>query len=127
MRIEIAGFPANLYLEQVTIPAGTAVSEMVATQGMALVGIIMPGTWTAAAIGFKACASGNPSNLLYVYDSGGNPITTVVSTSRHVAFPMTDALFAPYLQIASVTAGSVTAVNQVAAAVLLLLFRRYLN
>lgn len=127
MNLQISGFPANLYLEQVTIPAGTAVSEPIATQGMALVGIIMPGTWTAAALGFKACVSGNPSNLLPVYDSGGNPITCLASTSRYIAFPMTDAMFGPYLQIASVTTATVTAVNQVAEAVILLLFRRYLN
>jgi hypothetical protein len=121
------GAPSNLTAQSVIIPAGTAVSEVLCTEGKAVVGLIMPAAWTAASIGYKTCLSGAPVELVPVYDSGGNPITTVVAASRHVAFPQTDAIFAPYIQFASVTDKTVTAVNQIAAATIIVLLRKYLN
>lgn len=125
--INMAGTPGNLFARQVTIAAGTAVSEIISTQGQALVGIIMPAAWTAANIGYQTCISGRSNDLLNVYDAGGNPSQTVVSTSRHIAFPTSDAIFVPFLALTSMAAGTVTPVNQVAAAVIILLFRNFLN
>lgn len=124
---KLMGFPDNLSAMSVTIPNGASVSEMIATQGRALVGIVMPAAWTAAAIGYKVCLSGNAADLLPVYDSGGNAMTTSAAASTHIAFPTSDAIFAPFLQIASVTAATATGVNQGADRTLLLLFRSFLS
>jgi hypothetical protein len=125
---EIKGSPHNLRLEEVTIPAGASLAtEMIATQGMAIVGIIMPAAWTTADIGYNACASGNAGELQPVTDAGGNYITTAVSASKSVAFPQTDAIFWPFIQISSVQTKSATAVTQSAAAVVQLLLRKFLN
>lgn len=120
------GNPQNLIAQSVTIASGDSVSEMISAQGLALVGVVMPATWTAAAIGFKACLTGNIADLQTVYDSGGNvegtPANAVQATT--IAFPSSDALFFPFLQITSVVAGSATPTTQGAARVLILLFRR---
>ncbi len=123
----VAGSPGNLNAQSVTIPAGAAVSERISTQGRALVGIIMPGTWTAADIGYQACLSGNDGDMRNIYDSGGAAMTTPVGVNRHVAFPTPDAIFVPYLRLTSVITVTVTPVNQVAAATIILLFRSFLN
>ena len=124
---EIKGFPHNLRQEEVTIAAGASVSEMIATQGEAIVGIIMPAAWTAADIGYAACASGNPGDLLPVMDSGGNYITTICAASKFIAFPQTDAIFAPFIQVSSVQTKTATGVTQSVAAVIQLILRKYLN
>lgn len=111
----------------VTIPAGASVSEMISTQGEALVGVIMPAAWTAAALGYAACLSGNVADLLSVYGSGGTAMTTVAAAATHIAFPTSDSIFVPFLQIRSVTADTATGVAQAAAATIILLFRKFLN
>lgn len=125
--IQISGSPSNLFARKVTIPNGAAVSEMISTQGMALVGIIMPGAWTAAALGYQTCISGNKADLLSVYDAGGNAATTLAAASTHIAFPTSDAIFTAYLAITSVTAATTTGVNQGAARDIILLFRNFLS
>lgn len=129
MDYNIAGFPANMVAQSVTIPAGTAVSEMIATQGMSLVGLIMPAAWTAANIAFAVCVTGNANDLQQVYSNGGQPEYAVVAASHPVAFPTPDALKFPFLQILSVAGptDNVTPVNQVAAAKLILVFSKYLS
>lgn len=124
---KIIGYPDNLNAISVTIPNGTAVSEMFATQGRALVGILLPAAWTAAAIGFKTCLSGNVSDLVPVYSSGGTPMTSLANASTFIAFPTSDAIFSAFLQLASVTADTTTGVNQGADRTIVLLFRSFLN
>lgn len=128
--IQIPGFPDNLVLKQVTILNGASASEIIPTQGLALVGIRTPATWTAADIGYKAgIQSANAAALVTVYNGGGIAYTTVATASKHIAFPTSDALFVPFLQIQSVVAGggSVTPANQAQDTVLLLLFRKFLS
>lgn len=122
----IKGNPQNLIAQSVTIVSGASVSEMISAQGLALVGVVMPAAWTAAAIGFKACLTGNIADLQTVYDAGGNPEGAVAAAVQGttIAFPSSDALFFPFLQIVSVTAGTATGVNQDADRTLILLFRR---
>jgi hypothetical protein len=133
MEIKLAGYPDNLSAQQVTIQNGAAVSEMIATQGRALIGIFTDAFgWTDAAIGYKSCFSGNPNDLKTVYDSGGNYLQTKVSTDAaadqiFIAFPQSDVVFAPFLQLTSRAAGTDNATNQAAARTLTLLFRNYLN
>lgn len=121
----IAGTPGNLFAQVVTIASGASASERIGTYGKALVGILMPAAWTAADIGYKTCLTGNDADLVTVYDAGGNASTTVVAASTHIAFPTSDAIFVPFLQIQSVAAGggSTTPVPQGAARSLILLFR----
>lgn len=125
--VQLHGYPGNLFAQQVTIPNGAAVSEVLCTQGKALIGIRMPTSWTAAAIGYKVGISGNPSFFVSAKDSGGNFITTIAAGASYIAFPESDQIFAPYLQITSVTAATETPVNQGADRILTLLFRNYLD
>jgi len=126
MDINIAGFPSNLVAQKVTINT-TGNSEMIATQGMALVGIFMPASWTAAALGYKVGWNGKDLNMQVMESGGGTPVTTVADADTFVPFPMPDAAFVPFLQINSVTVNTATLVTQGAARELILLFRKYLN
>lgn len=125
--VPIKGFPSNLFAAQVTIKAGTAASEMFAPQGKALIGLYMPAAWDTADIGYQSCISGNPIDLLNAYSNGGTPETTQVDASRYIPFPSFDALFAPFIVLTSVDAGSVTPAVQSADRVITLLFRYYLT
>lgn len=122
MEYLLQGYPENLYAQQVTIAAGASESEAVPTQGHALVAVVMPAVWTAANIAPKAGVS--PTALQFV---GGDTVQQVAKAlaARIVPFP-TDAVFGPFLSIASVD-DTGAAVNQVADRVLILLFRRYLS
>ncbi len=124
---KLQGSPDNLYAQQVTILNGASVSEVVATQGKALVGMLMPASWTSANIGFKTCMDGNPANLKLIYGNANAPELCDPGTAdRHIAFPSVDALYVPFLAIASVD-GSGVAVNQAGDRVIVLLFREFLK
>lgn len=125
-------WPANMSFETADIASGAAVSQKIATQGRALVGIFTPSAWTAAAIGYKVGWSGNDAEMYAAYDASGNLEQTLVSTdaaaaSVFIAIPTSDAIFAPYIKLTSVTAGSTTGVNQGAARTLVLVFRTFLS
>ncbi len=126
--LNIQGYPDNLRAYQVTIAAGASASEIFATQGWAIVGIEMPAAWTAANIGYKSCMSGNVDKLKQVYDNGSNPEVTQVAASHNIAIPQSDTVFAPFMQLISVsTSDGTTPVVQVAAASITLLLRKYLS
>ncbi len=126
--VQLQGFPSNLFGLEVTIPNGAALSEVFAVQGLAIVGLFMPAAWTAAAIGFKIGNNNRAADCVSVYGAGGDPMTTgVLTAATYVAFPASDAIFGPFMQIASVTTLTVTGVNQGADRVLLLVVRNYLN
>lgn len=131
--ILLPGYPRNLRAIQVTIASGLSASEMIATQGDALVGIFIPSNgWTAAAIGYKTCFTGNPNDLVNAYDNGGNLEQTAVNTALaaaagFIAIPQSDTLFVPFIQLTSVTAGSASGVAQAADRVMTLLLRHYLD
>ncbi len=136
MDIQIAGFPQNLFLQKCTILSGASVSEMISTQGMALVGLYTPTNgWTAANIGFKTCWDGRNIDLVNAYNDAGTLEQCLVSgdaaaASIAILFPAPDALFMPYIQLTSVVTASpqvATAAPQAADRVIYLLFRRYLS
>ena len=123
---------ANMTFETATIASGAAISDKISTQGRALVGIFTPAAWTAAAIGYKVGWSGNDTEMYAAYDSSGNLEQTAVSTDAasatvFIAIPTSDAIFAPYIKLTSVTAASTTGVNQGAARQLILVFRTFLS
>ncbi len=120
----IPGFPTNMVVQQVTIKSGASKSEQVATQGMALVGVQMPATWTAADLG---CEASWDNNVFFAaYDGGGNAMTAVATANKFITFPFTNAVFAPFIKLTSVATGggSVTPANQGADRTLYLIFRR---
>ncbi len=136
MDIQIAGFPQNLFLQKCTILSGASVSEMISTQGMALVGLYTPTNgWTAANIGFKTCWDGRNIDLVNAYNAAGTLEQAIVSgdaaaASIAIVFPSPDALFVPFLRLTSVLVASpqvTTAAPQGAERVIFLLFRRYLS
>ncbi len=126
---QLAGYPGNgLRAVSVTIPNGAAVTEMFASQGAAVVGVVMPAAWTAAALQFYGCLSGNQADLLPYKDATtGVYMQTLVAAADMVAFPNADALFCPFLQLKSVTAGGVNAVNQGADRQVIVLLRPLLT
>ncbi len=131
--VVIQGYPGNLFLQKCSIASGASASEMIATQGFALIGLFTPTNgWTAAAIGFKTCWNGSIPSLVNAYNDAGTLEQCVVSTDAAAAsiailFPSPDALFAPYIQLTSVTVATTTPVTQGADRVIYLLFRRYLS
>lgn len=124
----VPGFPSNLTIQKVVIAAGTAKTEMFVTQGQALVGVFIPSAWTAASLGYQAGWNGNINSLLPVYDAGGNPQSTVVVANTYIAIPISQAVFTAYMQITSVDpTDGITPVNQVAAAILYIMLRKFLS
>lgn len=125
---QLAGFPGNLFAWAATIPSGAAVSEMFPTQGYAVVGILMPSAWTAAALQFYSCLTGNQADLLPLKDgTTAVYMQTLVAASDDIAFPNPNAIFRPFLQLKSVTAGGVVAVNQGADRTIIVILRKFLS
>lgn len=115
---------SGLFSVDVTIASGASVSEPFNLQGKALVGIVMPAAWTAAGIAFAGSVSGRIADMQQIYDNGGNPEYCTAAASKPIAFPNSDALFFPFLQLISVsTADKVTPVAQGADRTLTLFFR----
>lgn len=126
--MQAQGWPINLSAQKCTIPSGGSGSEIIPLQGKAIVGLIMPATWTAAAIQYYAGLSMTPSQLKVVKDqTTGNLLQTLVAADDWIIFPLTDALYAPFVQLVSVTPASVTPVTQGAAREIILLLRNFLD
>lgn len=118
------GWPSNLSAQKVTIPINGSASEIISTQGKALVGLIMPAAWTAAAIQYYASVIGNARELKAIKDGTTSVyLQTLVAADDWVVFPMADAYMGTFLQLVSVTAGSATPVTQAAEREIILLFR----
>ncbi len=127
------GWAINLFAQKCTIAASASASEVIATQGKALIGLVMPAGWTAASIQFYAAfsqvAPGADSTQLHVVKdlTTANYMQTIGAADDWIVFPLADALFAPFIQLRSVTAGGVTPVTQNAARDIILLFRNFLD
>ncbi len=127
------GFSQNLSLQKCTISAASSginqgLSEPINSAGKALVGLIMPAAWTAAAIQYYASITPNQDDFKVCKDTTtGNFLQTLVVADDWVVFPLSDAIFAPYIKLKSVTAGGVNAVTQGAAREIYLLFRNFLD
>ena len=123
------GWPNNLRILKCTIgTAADGASEIVPLQGKAIVGLIMPASWTAAAIQYYGSINGNARELKALKDGSTSVyLQTLVAAGDWIVFPLADALFAPYVQLVSVTATTVTPVVQGADREILLLVRNYLD
>ncbi len=123
------GFPGQVTAVRVTIKNGSdGVSDPFPTQGRAIMGLVMPATWVAAAVVFKGGMSSNPAAMLPMYDSGANPEGTPSTAVQGtiITFPG-DALFVPFLQLVSATAGTFMPVDQTADREIIVIFKQYLT
>lgn len=123
------GWPINCSFAKCTIgTAADGASEIIPTQGKAIVGLIMPSSWTAAAIQYYSCLNGNARELKAIKDASTSVyLQTDVAADDWVVFPMSDAFFGSYLQLRSVTAASLTPVVQGADREIILVLRNFLD
>ena len=88
----------------VTIPNGSAVSDVLEVREFAGGVVSMPAAWTAANIGFKHCAAPN-GTFQPLRDATGALVEIVASAAGEFVLP--DALFAcQFVQLWSESAGS---------------------
>jgi len=73
-----------LETEPVTIASGAALSDAAGLAGRVLVGIAMPGAWSAADLTFQASVDGG-STWLEVYGTGGSAVQYQAAANRFVA------------------------------------------
>ena len=100
---------AKRIVDTVTIAISTSLSPAFAAGDGALVGIIMPAAWTAAALTFQGSQDG--VNFFNIYDAGTER-QIATDASRALSLTHTDWLAFPFLKIRSGTSGA--AVNQLA-------------
>lgn len=101
----------NAITRTATIANGASLSDAVQLDGSALVGIVMPATWTAANLTIQA--SHNDSTYNNVYDELGTEKTIVAAASRYISLNPADFAGSDSIKVRSGTAG--TPVNQAAA------------
>lgn len=103
-----------------TIANGESLSAAIEIDGSAVVGVVMPASWTAANLTLQA--SHDDTTFNNVYDELGTEKTVVASTSRYIPLNPADFLGANSIKVRSGTSG--TAVNQAAArSVIVVLYR----
>lgn len=110
---------AYIEYQTATISAGNSLSAEVALGEKTLVGIVMPGTWTAASLTFQATP--DDINFYEMYDSAGNEITVPAAAGQFIQIDPTMWRGITGLKVRSGTA--TTPVNQVAAATITLVTR----
>ena len=94
----------------VTIASSASLSNAIDLSGTTFSGYVTPAAWTSANITFQASVDG--TNFFNLYDSFGNEVTNVVSTSRFVSLVPSDMASIRYLKFRSGT--SATPVSQAA-------------
>ena len=95
--------------ETVTIPSGEALTAAINLNGRAIVGIIMPGTWTAAAITMQACDTAD-GTFVDVIATGGSELSITAAASDYLAVDPVNQYGINFAKIRSGTSG--TPVNQ---------------
>ncbi len=118
---------SEYYVSTATIANAASLSDAIDLSGAsfglreacALVGIIMPATWTAASMTFSA--SDDNTTFRDLYDSAGTEITYTVAASHHIRVTPSDWAGMQYLKVRSGTAGA--AVAQGGARLIKLVFR----
>jgi hypothetical protein len=124
----------TLKVISVSIAAGaTGLSELFAPApdgDFAIVGIIMPATWTTANLTFQVSterinqtpAESAPSTFANVYDDSGNEVTVTAAASRALMLSQNVLIVGKTFKIRSGTSG--TPVDQTATRVLTVLARK---
>jgi hypothetical protein len=93
-----------------TITSSTSLSAAIDLKGTALIGYILPSSWTAADITFRGSIDG--TNFFDIYNQFGSEVRHVVAANRFIALTISDLASVRYLKIRSGT--SATPVNQAA-------------
>lgn len=94
--------------QDVSIASGQSLSSAVNLSGRVIVGIIMPGTWTAANLTLQG--SMDNSTFYDVYDIDGTELTITAAASRYIVLDPVNYPSLKYLKLRSGTTG--TPVNQ---------------
>lgn len=103
-------YPELRTTEAVTIASGASLSAAIELKGTVPVAIVMPATWTAAALTFQGSADG----VTYgnVYSTGGSEMTAQAAATRFILLEPADFVAIRWLKVRSGTSG--TPVNQAA-------------
>ena len=96
----------------VTISNGASVSAAVALTGVALLGLLMPASWTAAALTIEVSPDAGTTWYGLVYDSEGNQCNVVASPTAGSAYAVSLAGMLPYMTIRFRSGTPATPVNQ---------------
>lgn len=116
----MAAFDAGINTASATIANGASLSDAVTIQNSAVVGIIMPGTWTAAVLTLQGSVDG--TTFTDLYDPFGAEIVIAAAASRHIVIPPASLNGLAAIKLRSGTAGA--AVNQGAARSITVVTRR---
>lgn len=101
----------SLNYETATIANGASLSDALNIGSRDMFALIMPSSWTSAALTFQGSFDG--TNYFNLYDDGGNEISFTVAASRYVIISSPAKFFGlKKLKIRSGTSG--TPVNQAA-------------
>lgn len=92
----------------VTISNGQSFSNVVDIGNKTVIGIVMPGSWTAANLTMQVSTDGTTYND--VYDSAGTEKTYTAAVSRYIIIDPADFIGAKYIKVRSGTAAAT--VNQ---------------
>jgi hypothetical protein len=93
-----------------TIANNASLSDAVSLDEAALVGLIMPGTWTAADLTLQGAGENDETAFLNVYDKDGTEVTIDAAASRYILLEPGKFAGIKQLKIRSGTSG--TPVNQ---------------
>jgi len=102
-----------------TINSGASLSAAIELKGEALIGIIIPASWTTANLTFQGSVDG--TNYSNIYDDLGTEVTVQASASRHIRLIPTNWIGYTHIKLRSGTSG--TPVNQAAARTITLVTR----
>ena len=107
-----------------TIASGQSLSDEIDLEGYSLLGIIMPGSWTAAGLSFEAAQSPGGS-FQDLHDSAGAEAVVTAAASRAIGLAgVTAEALAPFRIIKIRSGTSAVPVNQAAARTLELVLKR---
>lgn len=95
---------------EVTIANGASLSSALQIDEAFLVGIIMPGTWTAANLTLQGAGENDESTFNNVYDKDGTEVTITAAASRYITLEPAKFAGIKQLKVRSGTSG--TPVNQ---------------
>lgn len=97
-------FSSRHEIRSVTIANAASLSDAATLNGLLLVGVVMPASWTAANLTFQASVDG--TNYFDVYDDSGVERTITAAASRFILIPATDLMSAVKLKVRSGTTGT---------------------
>lgn len=89
-----------------TIANGASLSSAVDIDGSALVGIVVPATFTGTSLTFQM--SHDDTTYSNLYDETGTEVTVTISTSRYIRLNPSDWMGCDALKVRSGTSGSPT-------------------